>query len=272
MAGVYCVDSIGLRLTNITAPTLDAASLLLPEGAYTTLRTYERHRLIGLSAHLQRLVDSFALAHQDCPLDLPRIRAALRTILDAEALPAARLRITTPFDSDRVFVCIEPFEAYPPECYTRGVRCVTTRLLREMPRAKLTAFITLSRAAKAEEGREVQELLLVDTEGRILEGLSSNFFAVLNETLCTAGGGVLEGVTRGLVLAEAQGVVPVNLSPVRLADLPDLTEAFITSSSRDVMPVAQIDHVTIGSSCPGPITQQLMERYWASLAQAAEKP
>ena len=272
MLHIYLLDHNQLDLLDLTGPTLDAVSLQLPAGAYTTLRTFDRERIIGLSAHLQRLVDSHALAGRRRALDLPAIRSALRAVLAREGLPAARLRITTPFEGERVYISIEPFEAYPPDCYTRGVRCETTRLHRDLPRAKLTDFIAPSRAVKAAGDPCVNELLLVDERGRILEGTSSNFFAVLDGRLRTAGEDVLQGVTRGLVLAEAKEIVPIALAAIEVADLPRLSEAFITSSSRDVMPVIQIDQVCIGSGEPGPITQALMARYRARLVEASEQP
>ena len=272
MLHVYLLDHSQLRLLDLTGPTLDAVSLQLPEGAYTTLRTFDRERIIGLSAHLQRLVDSHALAGRGRALDLPAIRSALRAVLAREGLDAARLRLTTPFDGERVYISIEPFDAYPPKCYACGVRCNTTRLSRDIPRAKLTDFIAPSRAARAEGDPEIHELLLVDAGGRILEGTSSNFFAVLDGILRTAGEGVLEGVTRGLVLAEAEEIVPIVLDAIVVADLPRLSEALITSSSRDVMPVIQIDQARIGSGEPGPMTRALMARYRARLIEASENP
>lgn len=261
-----------LALTDLNGPTLDAVSLQLAEGVYTTLRTYDRSRLVGLSAHLQRLIDSHALVRRERPLDPAAIRSALRAVIAREGLPAARLRITTPFDSNVIYISIEPFEAYPPECYTYGVACGTVRLARQTPRAKLTQFIAPSRARKIESDPRLHEILLVDAEGRILEGITSNFFAVLNGALRTAGQGVLEGVTRGIVLSLAIGLAPLHDTPIDLADLPHLSEAFITSSSREVMPVVRIDRVVIGDGRPGPITQDLMARYRGYLAQAAEPP
>ncbi|HJW83265.1 MAG TPA: aminotransferase class IV, partial [Anaerolineae bacterium] len=105
-----------------------------------------------------------------------------------------------------------------------------------------------------------------------LEGTSSNFFAVLDGRLRTAGEDALQGVTRGLVLAEAKEIVPIALAAIEAADLPRLSEALITSSSRDVMPVIQIDQVCVGSGEPGPITQALMAGYRARLVEASEQP
>ena len=104
----------------------------------------------------------------------------------------------------------------------------------------------------------------------ILEGISSNFYAVLREVLRTAGAGVLEGVTRHIVLQAAAGVVPIDYHPVAVSDLTEVSEACITSSSREVMPVIQIDDQIVGAGQPGPITQTLLARYHAYLERDAE--
>jgi len=267
---VYRFASQELRLTDQTGPTLDAVSLRLPNGAYTTLRTYDTDRIIGLSAHLQRLIDSSQLLQRPYPIDPAVIRSALRDVIARERLPALRVRLTVPLDVDQIFISVEPFEVYPAEFYQQGVRCATTRLSRHTPKAKATDFIASSRESKAAIDPGVHELLMVDLQGQILEGISSNFYAILNGVLCTAAEDVLEGITRGIVLQEAVPIIPIELHAVKLRDLDQVAEAFITSSSREVMPVIQIDDHIIGAGQPGPITQMLLEKYRADLARDAE--
>ena len=54
------------------------------------------------------------------------------------------------------------------------------------------------------------------------------------------------------------------------ADLPAFEDAFITSSSRGVLPVRQIDETVIGVACPGPITRTLMQAYAAAIEELTE--
>jgi branched-chain amino acid aminotransferase len=267
---VYCLTSREVRLTDQTGSTLDAVSLHLPDGAYTTLRTYNTDHIIGLGAHLQRLIDSSALLQRPYPIDPAAIRSALRDIIARERQPALRVRLTVPLAVDQIFISVEPFEVYPPEFYQHGVRCATTRLSRHTPTAKSTDFIAPSRASKAALDPGLHELLLVDTRGQILEGISSNFYAVLKGVLRTAGEGVLEGITRRIVLQEAASLIPIDYQPVKVSEVDRVTEAFITSSSREVMPVIQIDDQIIGAGQPGSITQALQEKYRAYLDRNAE--
>ncbi len=270
MTRVYRFTNRQLRLTEQTGPTLDAVSLHLPNGAYTTLRTYNTDRVIGLSAHLQRLVESSQLLQRPYPIAPAAIQSALRDVIARERQPSLRIRLTVPLDEDAIFVSVEPFEVYPPEFYQQGVRCATTRLSRHTPRAKATDFIAPSRESKAALDPGIHELLMVDAQGQILEGTSSNFYAVLNGVLRTAGEGVLAGITRSIVLQEAALLIAIDYRPITLSDLPQIAEAFITSSSREVMPVIQIDDQIVGAGQPGPIAQTLLEKYRADLARDAE--
>jgi branched-chain amino acid aminotransferase len=113
-------------------------------------------------------------------------------------------------------------------------------------------------------------LLIVNRAGEILEGISSNFYAVIDGVLRTAGKDVLEGITRRIVLQAAASVIPIEYRPLKVREIDRATEAFITSSSREVMPVIQIDDQIIGVGQPGPIAQTLLAKYRDDLARSAE--
>jgi branched-chain amino acid aminotransferase len=243
----YLITAHELHLTDQAGPTLDAVSLRLPNGAYTTLRTYDTDRIIGLSAHLQRLIESSQLLQRPYPIDLGALRSALREVIARERLLTLRLRITVPLDVDQIIISVEPFEVYPAEFYQRGVRCATTRLSRHTPQAKATDFIAPSRESKAAFDPGIHELLIVNQAGEILEG-----------------------ITRHIVLQEAVTLIPIDYRPIKVSELDRVAEAFITSSSREVMPVIQIDDQIIGSGQPGSITLTLLAKYRDELARNAE--
>lgn len=112
---------------------------------------------------------------------------------------------------------------------------------------------------------------MVGAQGQLLEGLSSNFFAILGGMVWTAEQGVLPGITRAIVIECIRHLrVSLRLDPPRMEDLPRFDEAFITSSSRGVLPVRQIDQSTIGSACPGPVTRLLMQAFATFLEDHTE--
>ena len=256
----------------VAGATLDDISRALPQGAYTTLRTYGGRRFLDLPHHLGRLTESLGLMGGTATLNEQTLRQALRAALEATAYPEARVRVTVPLAGTPVYVTVEPFTPYPAELYRDGVRTVTMLMARQNPRAKATTFIAPSRDLKSTLPPGVHEVLMVDGRGAILEGFSSNFFGVLDGELRTADQGVLAGVTRGIVLQAAEGALPVRLEPVFQTDIPRLTEAFITSSSREVMPVVDINDDVVGDGRPGPLTRAIAERFAQLVERLSETP
>jgi len=236
-----------------------AATRGLPAGAYTTFRTYDGRRVLRLDQHLRRLEDSAALQGQPGAIDASAARTGLRSVIGAATSGESRLRLT--FAPPRLFVSIEPFAPPDPAKGRAGVSCVKVAVRRENPHAKDTRFVATAQDAYATLPPGVEEGLMVAEDGAILEGLSSNFFAVREGTLFTEGPRVLEGVTRAVVLEVAALVLPVKLQPVLVGDLPRIDEAFVTSVSREVLPVVRIDGRDVGLGRPGPFTRRIQDGF-----------
>jgi branched-chain amino acid aminotransferase len=172
-----------------------------------------------------------------------------------------RFRITIPRQQpDHVILSVEPFKPHPQEIYQLGVRCVTLPgSARHNPAAKTTDWMHSRGQITLPQG--IYEGLLVDDEGWILEGTNSNFYALLDGELRTAGAGALPGIAQQIVFTVAPNVLPVRKDAVRVSEIPRFDEAFITSSSRGVVPVVEIDGVAIKDGKPGACTQALREAY-----------
>lgn len=252
------------------ASSLDAVTRQLPDGYYSTFRTYDAcTRVIGLKAHIQRLPSA----------DASSLRRHLIQLLEPYQRDEARVRIME-MRQGKFYISIEPLKRLPPEVYEKGVRAETVEIQRANPRVKSTAFI----GASGEERKKIAkkgifEALLVKN-GRILEGMTSNFFYIQRGILYTAQRGILLGVTRTMVIRAARGRgVEVRYSPLKLDQLPVVDEAFITSSSRGIVPVVQIDEVRVGqgrrraepAEAVGELTKQLSEAYEAYVIQRAER-
>jgi branched-subunit amino acid aminotransferase/4-amino-4-deoxychorismate lyase len=97
--------------------------------------------------------------------------------------------------------------------------------------------------------------------------MTSNFFYIVGRDgippyLCTAQRDILPGVTRTMVIRAARGRgVEVRYRALRLDQLSAVKEAFITSSSRGIVPVIQIDEHVIGNGRVGEVTKMLMSAY-----------
>jgi branched-chain amino acid aminotransferase len=247
---------------------LAAASAALPGGAYTTLRTYGGDGVAFLDDHIRRLEESSALQGRPALLDRARVRAGLAAALSATRHPESRIRVT--FAPPELFASIEAFEPLPDRLYEDGAWCVTVPLRRETPQAKDTRFLSSAQGAYRDLPAGAHEGLLLGEDGALLEGLSSNVFAVMDGVLRTEDTRVLRGTTRALVLELARGLVPVSLHAVHQPDLARVAEVFLTSVSREVLGVVRVDGVTIGRGRPGSLAKELKKRYRARMRALAE--
>jgi branched-chain amino acid aminotransferase len=246
---------------------LQGASQTLPSGAYSTLRTYGRDKILRLGQHVARLNESAALQGSSGSLDGRSVRNAIARALAATGHPESRLRLT--YAPPRFFVAIEPFEPPAESLYRDGVACLTVPVRRPNPRAKDTRFAAEAARTYAALPAGIHEGLMVAEDGSILEGLSSNFFALVSGVLRTEEARVLLGVTRSLVLEVAEGLLPAVREAVRIGEIPVLAEAFITSASRGILPVVRIDGASLGDGRPGPATRGLMKRFQALVDREA---
>jgi branched-chain amino acid aminotransferase len=253
------------------ASSLDDLTQRLPEGYYSTFRTFDGGRkVLGLTAHLRRLYDPVAAPEVDDSFLRQQLAMLLKPIRPDEA----RVRAVMTREGE-VYLTIAPLAVPPREIYENGVRVETTEIQRQYPRLKSTGFIGRSDAARKQIARKgIFEALLV-RHGEVLEGMTSNFFYVVQRDgkprFCTASEDILLGVTRETVIELARGMgLDVQLQPLKMSQLAAMDEAFITSSSRGIVPVVQIDQVTIGQGKPGPITKDLMTFYEGYVIERAE--
>ena len=249
---------------------LDEVSLHLPQGVYTTFCTInERSRVLGLSDHFARLQESALGYGWQAEIDAAAIRHSLRLVLSEFSGGECRVRITLDLTLEPgvVYLTVAAFTVPPPEIYKNGVRVRISKSHRTAPEVKNTQYIVSTKNLKEQLSQDVYEWLIVD-DGNILEGITSNFFGVQNGKLVTAGEGVLSGITRRAILHLAElHEIRIDLRPVSLSNLHELQEAFITSSSRGVVPVVKVEEQVIGNGMPGSVTQKLIQAYqqWISV-------
>jgi branched-chain amino acid aminotransferase len=246
-------------------------------GVYSALRTFNHNQFLYLEAHIERTKRSMALLGWDYELDEAALRRALDAACTAYHRPEARVRfdvLAEPARSlgaeSRVLLALMPFTPPPPEMYENGVAvALADGLERKRPLAKTADFAQIRHRYTVGGEAGIYEYLLHDEPGYILEGTGTNFYGVRDGVVYTAGSGVLEGVTRRIVLdLLADLAVPVRLEPVHRSQVGGLDEAFLTGSSRAVLPVVAVDGQMVGNGRPGPIGRRLLIAYNAFVAQA----
>lgn len=257
---------------------------LYGDSVFETLRTYGGVPFC-LDEHLTRLESSA----ERVALPLPVPRETLRTeLLDAVAAAGnaesyVRLMLTRgsgalglapPTDARPLrLVIVGPLHPPPLAHYEHGIAVVTHRTQRltdgsDAAGAKIANYLVSVLAMRDAAAAGASEALIVDREGRVLEGATSNVFGWLDGCWRTAPveSGVLAGITRArlLELLAARGE-PVQQRALTLAELTRVEELFVSSSIRELLPVVRVDGAPVGDGKPGARTRALLSAFRASV-------
>jgi branched-subunit amino acid aminotransferase/4-amino-4-deoxychorismate lyase len=287
-----------------TASTLDGMTAALPVGFYTTFSTLAGGtKVLGLQAHLDRLYVPAKTMGLRPSVDEYTVRSRIAEIVQLNLPRETRMRLILVKESGRIYIAFQPFIAPPQEIYENGVHVITSDVSRTDPRIKGTDFITKSAEQRKLVTGDVYEILLVHN-GRILEGMTSNFYAVKyviasrqatratqsgkqslgnrgllraedhrprnDGILITARSGILLGVTRRAVLRIARGEgMFIEYRAARVDEKFD--EAFLTSSSRGVVPIVKIDDQSVGQGRVGGWAKTLRKAYQAYVEERSER-
>jgi len=248
----------------------------LPLGVYSALRTFGHERFLELEAHFERTDRSAELLGWSERLDRGALRRALHQAVraypgrdacvrfDLLAAPARSLG-----SAERTLLALSPLVPVPEAYLREGVGVRVSPLRRPTPLVKTARFV-VDRRPYPLGRQEAYEHLILDEHERILEGTSSNFVALLGRRLHFSGDEALQGITQRVVarLAGELGLECVR-APIARADLARLDEAFLTGSTRGIVPIAAVEGTRIGSGAPGPWTGRITHAYREHAARAA---
>ena len=250
------------------------------DGVYETLRTYGG-RPFHLDRHLARLRASAAMLGIDIPRDDAALAADLDRLLERAANPESYIRmivsrgvgeISYRFDrihGPTIVMAARAYEPFADTQYKDGVPVIISSVRRNSPRAldpamKSCNLINNLLAVREAQAKKAAEPLMLNERGDVAEGASANVFIVAKGALVTPplNDGILPGVTRELVLERAAELgIEARQQSIRVPDLLAAEEAFITSTLKEVMPIASVDGSPIGHGKPGPVTRKLLEAY-----------
>jgi branched-chain amino acid aminotransferase len=217
------------------------------------------------------------------------LKDAVMATIQANQLGDARIRIAVSIGEGSMLpdpgTCGQPtvlilagdYHPYPEQIYKKGFRAVVSSIHRnsQSPLSRLKSANYLESMLAKQEARAVgvDEALCLNEKGLLAEASMSNIFLVNDGILRTPpeDSGILPGITRQVVLEMASQLGITSFEQdIRLDELFQTQEAFLTNSLIEVMPLTEVDGKLIGSGKPGSLTQRLMVAY-NKLVLATEK-
>lgn len=266
---------------------------LYGDSIFETIRTYAGEPF-ELEAHAARLAWSAERVGLTLPLGAAALCEEVRRLLSeirargASGDHAVRVMVTrgegpmgldpTSVRAARRVAFFEPVLGPPPQAYADGVSVITYATFRPSDAArgaKVGNYLESILAIREARAANAHEALIVDGAGAVLEGTTSNVFAIKDGVLCTPPETltILPGITRRAVLAAAPdaGLVSREVMLTK-ADLLAAEEVFLTSTIREVLPVVRVDGAAIGLGTPGPRTRSLHAAFRARAGIGATEP
>lgn len=207
-----------------------------------------------LEDHLDRMEQSMRLTSTFLPCSRDQVKPIIGEVIAANHLLNGNLKVVCQSaDTGRQLLIYVTEHQYPgPEQYKAGIPAVLMRASRPLPNAKQSDPELSKKTTRVRTLESVHEVLLVDAQGCITEGSRSNVFFVRKGVVLTPPvDDVLPGITRKHVI-ECCRVKNIPLRETRIpeADLKEMDAAFLSSTSRRVLPVNRIGDLTFPPDHP----------------------
>lgn len=282
MAGIAYVNGQYVPLSHAMV-AMEDRGYHFADGIYEVMAFYRR-TLLDEMPHLARLERSLAALDIAMPMPLAALRLVMRELIrrNPREQGTLYLQITRgvakrdhPFPKTAkpsLTLAVYPLKTPKAQEVTQGVRVITLAdqrwVRRDIKSISLLPNI-LARQQSAAAG--AREAWLFEKDGTVTEGSASNSYIVTPQgELLThpATHAILGGITREAVLnlARAQGIKFSERS-FNVEEAKAAREAFLTSTSANVLPVTRIDDAVVGDGVPGEITLRLLAAYRDHITQ-----
>ncbi len=254
---------------------------LYGDGVYETLRTYNRRPFL-FDRHMARLRASANRLTLEVPPTDRDLQTRMCETMDGVnpgGEVTLRMLVTrgvgdlnydpTACPHPTVVIIALPHRDIPDTILQDGVQVVVASVVRNHPRSvdpsiKSNNLLNNVLAMHEAVRQGAYEAILLNHRGELAECSQSNLFAVRDGVVVTPplDAGLLEGVTRNFLFEVGADIgVPVRESVLRESDLERVDELFITSTTREVVPVVRVGDRSVGSGRPGPIVLRLLTRF-----------
>ena len=255
---------------------------LFADGVYEVIPAYGGH-LLRLDEHMQRLQTNLASIRLENPLEENQWFEILEKLLKENPSEdqSVYLQVTRGVAAVRnhgfpdetkptVFIMVNELKPVNKQVLKQGVAAITLDDIRwkacNIKSISLLGNILLRQEA---HDRNAAEAILVN-DGLVTEGAASNLFAVIDGVLVTPPTGpcLLPGITRDLILELAQKhKINAEERIIKDSELDKATEIWLTSSTKEILPVIELDGKPVENGRPGPIWEQMIDIYQAYKAE-----
>lgn len=249
---------------------------LFGDGVYEVIPAYSG-RVFRLEPHLKRLRNSLSAIRMIMPLSDAQWRTVLEELLrrNPGEDQSIYLQVTRGVMAKRdhgfddtlipsVFAMVNPIAAPDPTVARDGIKAITLDDIR-WQYCHIKAITLLPNVLLRQEAIDagaVEAILIKD--GYATEGAASNLFIVKRGLLITPAKGprLLPGITRDLILEQAAAhAIPYREADISIGDLSDADEIWLTSSTKEILPVTVLDSILVGNGKPGALYQRMSELY-----------
>lgn len=219
-----------------------------------------------LNDHIERFFRSASIMHLQVPISEEELRSVIHQLITKNNIPDSGIRmlLTGGYSPDsyeiiqpNLIVLQHPLVLRPVGSPLQGIKVITQEYVREFPEAKTinyTMGIWLQQKVKQSNAVDV----LYHQNGEISEFPRANFFLVTgDDTVVTPIQNILRGVTRKRIIELASKNFVCEERTVTIGEFREAKEAFMTSTTKRVVPIVQIDDVVIGDGTPGPVSSYI---------------
>src|SRR3989344_396068 len=249
---------------------VDDIGIMRSYGINEALQTYKNKPLF-VKDHLKRFRNSADALRLKIPISDDEIEKVIMELISKSNFNETNIRMVLTggrtvngidFDHEKptFFMITEEHKHIFEEIYEKGCKVITFEYQRPFPELKTTNYLVGVHLQKNKKEAGAMEILYT-SGGKILEAATSNFFLVQGNTLVTPKKNVLPGITKFRVIEAVRGVFTVEERDMLVQEFDDATEAFLTASYKDVLPVVQIDDKKVGKGTVGENTKKVMELF-----------
>lgn len=239
-------------------------------GIFEFIRTYNGKPFL-LKEHLDRFEKSAQLLNLKIPVSRKKLIDVINKLIKKNNFKESIIRIVLTggktingldydYNSPTLFILNKKLKEYPDFVYKKGVKVITHYYQRQFSSVKTINYITAVNLQPLLKKEKAHEILYV-SNGRVLEGTTSNFFIFKHNVLITPKNNILIGTTRNLVLKLAKNHFRIKEKDIFIKELRNATEAFITSTNKEIMPVVKIDNLKVGDGKVGKNTKFLIDLF-----------